>query len=326
MLGEFELIERYFRPLAARSPSALDLRDDAAVLADLEGRSVVLTVDAIVAGVHFPESETPELIARRALRVNLSDLAAMGARPEGYLLTAALSEHEDEAWVAAFCRGLEEDQAAFDISLIGGDTVRTPGPLTLSVTAVGSVPPGRELRRGGAGAGDDVWVSGTIGDATLGLRVVQGGLSDVDSEAARFLEARFRLPEPRLALGRALSDGGLATAAADVSDGLIADLGHICTASGSGAEIEAAAVPLSPATARAVDRSSSLLITALTGGDDYELVFTAPAASRPRLSKLASALGLPLTRIGRIDGRPGVRVHGDDGSLLDIGRAGYGHF
>lgn len=326
MLGEFELIERFFRPLAARSPAGLGLLDDAAILPPLGDRSVVLTADALVAGVHFTEDETPERIARRALRVNLSDLAAMGARPEGYLLTAALTEKQDEPWLAAFCRGLELDQAEFDIALIGGDTVRTPGPLTLSITAVGSVPPGRALRRSGAAVGDDVWVSGTIGDAALGLRVVQGSLSGLDRESAAHLASRFRIPDPRLALGGALAERGIATGAADISDGLVADLGHICAASGVGAEIEAVAVPLSAAAARAIDRAPALLVTALTGGDDYELVFTAPAADRPALAKTASEVGVPLTRIGRIDSRAGVRVYGEDGSLLDVGRGGYGHF
>src|SRR3954466_15234535 len=261
--GEFALIARHFRRLAG--PAALDLKDDAAVLDPPPGRQLVLAADAMVAGVHFLPEDPPETIGRKLLRVNLSDLAAMGAEPLGYLMTTAFPAGTPEAWIGRFVDGLAEDQAEYGLAVLGGDTVAIPGPMTLSLTILGSVAPGMALRRQAARPGDAVWVSGSIGDGALGLRVLQGRLA---GDAAGHLARRYRLPEPRLGLGQALV--GLALAAMDVSDGLVQDLGHLCRAAGCGVVLEAALVPLSPAAAAALAEEPGLLPVLLTGGDDYE--------------------------------------------------------
>ncbi|MGH6900683.1 MAG: thiamine-phosphate kinase, partial [Geminicoccaceae bacterium] len=241
--GEFAFIARRLRPLAT-AEGALGLADDAALLDPAPGRQLVLAKDAMVAGVHFLGDDPPAQIARKLLRVNLSDLAAMGAAPLGYLLALARSKEIADVWLGEFCAGLAADNAEFAIPLLGGDTVATPGPLTLSLTALGEVPKGAALLRGGARPGDDIWVSGTLGDAALGLEALQGKL-DVTGEARAYLIERYRLPRPRLALGQALR--GTASAAIDISDGLIADLGHVLEVSEVGAELHADALPLSPA-------------------------------------------------------------------------------
>ncbi len=317
--GEFDFIAKRLRPLAAGAPGALDLLDDAALLDPPPGAELVLTKDAMVAGVHFLSHDPPAQIAQKLLRVNLSDLAAMGAAPLGYLLALARAQDTAEAWLTGFCQGLAVDQAEFEIALLGGDTVSTPGPLTLSLTAIGQVPKGRALRRSTARAGDEIWVSGTLGDAALGLQVLQRTLHP-SADASAFLAERYRLPRPRLALGQALR--GLATAALDVSDGLLADLGHIIETSGVGAEVHAAALPLSVA-ARAQPGARD---AALAGGDDYELLFTAPPARRPRLEALSRELALPLTRIGRIEATGGLRVLDEDSRKISIERTGWQHF
>src|SRR5215467_10312150 len=239
--GEFDLIARYFRPLAAGREGALGLPDDPA-----------------------------DRIARKMLRSNLSDLAAMGAKPLAYFMTCCFPRPLEESWLAGFAAGLAEDQREFGIALMGGDVTATPGPLTLSVTALGTVTPGRELRRSTARAGDLVAVSGSIGDAALGLAVVRGRIPREESLSP--LVSRYHLPQPRLALGKRLA--GLATACMDVSDGLVGDLGHICEASGLGAAIDAPRVPLSEPARAILAREPRWLKTVLTGGDDYELLFT----------------------------------------------------
>jgi thiamine-monophosphate kinase len=324
---EFALIARYFRPLAARERGALALADDAAVLALPSGRRLVATTDCLVEGVHFPKGAAPEDIAPKLLRVNLSDLAAMGAEPCWYLLAAAFARGSSAAWVGRFARTLGREQRRFGIALAGGDTVATLGPATFTVTALGMVGPKDELRRSGARAGDDVYVSGTIGDAALGLRVLTGRL-EVAERHAHFLVERYHRPNPRIALGRRLA--GMARATIDISDGLIADLGHICATSRVDAIVEAAAVPLSPAARAALGAEPKLLADILAGGDDYELAFTAPVARRPAIGALSRALGLPIARIGRIvpaRGRTGsVRVMDREGRRLRLARAGWRHF
>lgn len=315
--GEFELIRRHFAPLAA--PCALELRDDAASLAPPPGRDLVLTVDAMIEGVHFLPDDPPSLVARKLLRVNLSDLAAKGAVPLGYLLTTAWTAELPEAWIAEFARGLGEDQRAFDCPLLGGDTVSTPGPLSFTLTALGHVAPGAMLRRSGARPGDLVFVSGTLGDGALGLRAIRGELPQLDEAARAFLADRYRLPQPRTALGPRLV--GLASAAMDVSDGLLADLGHVAEASGVAAVVEAARIPLSPAGKRA-----GQLDLALAGGDDYEVLFTAPQAAAAAVEALAGELALPLARIGRIEAGAGVTAVNDQGAPIVLGSAGWRHF
>jgi thiamine-monophosphate kinase len=319
MLGEFEFIAARLKPLAAGTPGALDLEDDAALLDLPAGMSLVLTKDAMVAGVHFLHDDPPGEIAKKLLRVNLSDLAAMGAAPLGYLLALARAKETPESWLADFCRGLAEDQAEFGIGLLGGDTVSTPGPLTLSLTALGQVPQGQALRRRGARPGDDLFVSGTLGDAALGLLALQGKV-DPGPEQRAFLIRRYRLPQPRLALGQTLR--GLARAAIDVSDGLLADLGHILEVSGVGAELRADELPLSPA----ARHLSGARDAALAGGDDYELLFTAPPERRDQIAALASRLDLPLTRIGRLDAGSRLKVVDAAGQETAPARRGWQHF
>ena len=321
-LGEFERIRRFFAPLAA--PGALGLSDDAALIDGPAGQHYVLTADAIVEGVHFLSDDPPAQVAQKLLRVNLSDLAAKGAVPVGYLLVTALPRARDEAWLEAFAAGLAADQAAFGIGLLGGDSTATDGPAMLSVTALGRVASGRAVLRSGAQPGDGVYVSGTLGDAALGLQALRGELPGVGGEGRDFLAGRYRLPQPRLALGQRLL--GVAHAMIDISDGLVADLGHIAETSGAGAVVEAALLPLSPA-ARAVIAGDPLrLSAALSGGDDYELLFTAAADAGAALAALGDELGLPLTRIGRIEAGSGVEVVDDKGETLAVPVAGYRHF
>ncbi len=310
---EFQRIARYFAPLAGEG--ALGLKDDAAVLAAVPGQ-LVLSADAMVEGVHFPAGEAPALIARKLLRTNLSDLAAMGARPLGYLLTIAVPRATDEAWFAGFAAGLAADQAEFGLALLGGDSTATPGPVSVSLTILGTAH--AVLRRQGARPGDEIWVSGTIGDGALGLLALRGEVADPDG----FLVSRYRLPQPRLELGRRLV--GIAHAAMDISDGLVQDLSHLCRAAGLGAVVEAARVPASAA-ALAAGREHQVL--RLTGGDDYELLFAASAAAAAAVTAAAAACGTPVMRIGRFRYAPRcVTVLDEQGGAIALERGGWSHF
>ncbi|KAA5604136.1 thiamine-phosphate kinase [Roseospira marina] len=303
--GEFDLITTLFAPLARRCPAALGLADDAAVLPPFpEGQATVISADMLVAGVHFLPEDPPDRVAMKALRVNLSDMAAMGATPVGVVLTLALSPAEDDRWLDGFAAGLGADLEAWTIGLLGGDTVSTPGPVTISVTILGSAPPGAPLTRGGARAGDDLWVSGTIGDAALGLKVLTGAVAPADSTHRDALIARYHVPCPRVRLGVGLR--GLATAALDVSDGLVGDLGHLCTASGLGARVETGRVPLSPAARACVDADPGLVSAVLGGGDDYELLFAAPPDRADAVQAAARAADVPVACIGRLE--PGAEI------------------
>jgi thiamine-monophosphate kinase len=323
-LGEFALIEKLFAPLAEDYPLAFGLKDDAAIISPRAGCELVVTKDVLVAGVHFLADDPADLVARKALRVNLSDLAAKGARPIGYLLGAVLPKGLDTRWIKRFVKGLAEDQAEFGVSLIGGDTVSTPGPLTLSITAFGEVPKGSRMLRSGAHEDDGVYVTGTIGDAALGLAILKDDVLCPKKATRNALIDRYRLPRPRLGVGPALSK--LATAGLDVSDGLIADLGHICEASGLGAEIVADDVPLSGEARVVLERDPALLNRLLTGGDDYELVFTAPPGRARAIAGLGRRAGVAITRIGRMTRGSQVRVVTPDGRTISIKRAGYTHF
>lgn len=312
--AEFGLIARHFRPLAG--PGGLGLLDDAALLRPPPGRELVLAADAMVEGVHFLPDDPADTVGAKLLRVNLSDLAAMGADPLAYLMTVSAPRTTPDAWFAAFAAGLAADQARFGVSLLGGDTTNTPGPLTLSLTILGHTAPGTAIRRTGARLGDEVWVTGTIGDGALGLRALRGEVPDPDGTLAR----RYRFPEPRLGVARP----SLARACLDVSDGLVQDLGHLCRAAGLGAEIEVAAVPLSPA-ARAA--GPAWLETRLTGGDDYELLMAVAPEHGPALAAHAARFGVAATRIGRfVPGAGGVRVLDEAGRELPLARAGWSHF
>lgn len=320
--GEFALIDRYFRPLAAGCQAALGLADDAAVLAAEPGTDLVVTVDALVAGVHFLAADPADLIARKALRTNLSDLAAMGADAVGYLLALALVPPVDEEWLDRFAAGLRQDQQAFGVVLLGGDTVATPGPVTVTVTALGRVPTGQALRRDGARPGDDLYVSGTLGDSALGLAALQGGLPDLAAGHRLALVERYHLPRPRLALGRALR--GIASAAMDVSDGLAGDLRHLCTASGVGAQVDQAALPLSTAARAALDAAPELAEAVLSGGDDYEILFTAPPDRRAAVADAAAPVAV--SRIGSITDAAGLVLRGPGGGSGSLSARGFTHF
>lgn len=323
-LGEFELIARYFAPLAADAPGAFGLRDDAAVIAVPAGEELVVTTDAMLDGVHFLLEDGAARIARKLLRVNLSDLAAKGARPIGYQLAIALPESlASDEWLGAFCAGLAQDQKAFGISLYGGDTVRSPDRLMLNVTAFGAVPAGMMLRRDQALVGDHLYVTGSIGDAALGLEAKLNHRL-FSSAAMMFFDSRLHLPTPRLAFGQGLR--GLAHAAMDVSDGLVQDAGHIAAASGLRAVIHADAVPLSLATRQAVADDKSLMPIVLTGGDDYELLFTAPPQVAQDVAALSRRVGLAVHHIGSFEAGSGVSVIDSGGRPLDLARGGFQHF
>lgn len=323
-IGEFELIAKYFAPLARKAPGAFGLKDDAASFQPSAGHDIVLTTDAVVAGVHFFPDDPADTIARKALRVNISDLAAKGASPRVYLLTLSLPPTIDEAWLKSFTNGLRRDQTRFGITLVGGDTVATPGPLTIGITAIGEVPRGTMLTRGGARVGDDIWVTGTIGDAALGLRVANGGDPGLNGKFRAAALARYRIPEPRLKLGASLL--GIASACLDVSDGLIADLGHMSRTSGVGIELQAAQVPFSAAASAALASGRVTLGELLTGGDDYELVVAAPPAARAALSALAARSKTKFRRIGRVVKGRGVTALDREGAPMRFPRAGYAHF
>jgi thiamine-monophosphate kinase len=316
---EFSLIYKHFLPLAGAG--ALALGDDAAVFAPPVGRELVVAADAMVAGVHFLPDDPPDLVARKLLRTNLSDLAAMGATPLGYLLTVSVLRDTPEAWFAGFAAGLAADQGEFGLQVLGGDTTSTPGPVSLSLTILGTVAPGMALRRNGARPGDGVWVTGTIGDGALGLLAATGRLDDPDG----FLAGRYRLPQPRVALGQRLA--GIATAAMDISDGLVQDLGHLCRGGGLGAGIEASLVPLSSQAAAAVAADPALRARCLTGGDDYELLLAVPESREAALRAVAVACGVAVTRIGRfVSGAPQVSVRGPDGAPMALAAGGWSHF
>lgn len=325
-LGEFDRIDRFFKPLAESSPGALGLNDDAALLPVGGMPGLVVSTDAIVEGVHFRTEDRPDLIARKALRTNLSDLAAMGAEPWVYTLTLALGPSAGDRpddWVERFAGGLAVDQSEFAIGLIGGDSVSTPGPSMISITVLGRQSPEAALRRNGARNGDDIYVSGTLGDAALGLRLLHRDLTGMDEHPAAILIDRYHLPRPRCRLGMALV--GSARAAMDISDGLAQDLTHLCRASGVAADVEWPRIPLSdPARAALIDGQASH-DDILGGGDDYELLFTAPASMRGQVERLAVAADTPVARIGAIHEGEGVTILDHAGRVVRLRRLGYRH-
>ena len=321
---EFDLILRYFAPLSTAEAGAYALLDDAASLAVSPGHELVITKDMMAAGGHFFSHDPPQTLGRKILRANLSDLAAMGATPRAYAMGLALPGDLAPGWLEDFAAGLAEDQAQFGVTLIGGDTIRAPDTLTLSLTAFGEILAGSALRRSGARPGDGIYVSGTIGDAALGLLVAKEQLNEIATADKEALLARYRLPEPRTELGTRLI--GVASAAIDISDGLVADLGHVCAASEVGARIEANSIPLSGAAEAACRTTTNLFTNVLTGGDDYELLVCAPPSGDERLLQMASAAQTQLRRIGTIMEGAGVRVIGPDGDEMNIKRGGYTHF
>ncbi|MCA6112540.1 thiamine-phosphate kinase [Bradyrhizobium cenepequi] len=324
--GEDSLIARYFRPLA-KDPGAFNLDDDAAALR-AGGEDIVVTTDAIVEGVHFLAGDPPATLARKALRVNLSDLAAKGAVPSGFVLTLALRA-VDDAWLKPFAQALGEDAAQFGCPLLGGDTVSTPGPVTISVTAFGRVPQGKMIHRSGARAGDRVVVTGTIGDAAVGLNLLKAGpvasaLAN-DDAGREMLTGRYRVPQPRNALAKAVRD--YASAAMDVSDGLAGDLAKLCAASAVSAVIDVQSIPLSPPAATLVARKVIGIEDLISGGDDYEILCAIPGDRMAAFVQEAKRAGVAVTAIGGIiAGSAAPSFLDSQGRELVLKRLSYSHF
>jgi thiamine-monophosphate kinase len=324
--GEDSLIARYFKPIAT-DPGAFGLVDDAAIL-KASGEDVVVTTDAIVEGVHFLANDPPDTVARKALRTNLSDLAAKGATPAGFVLTLALRA-ADENWLEPFARGLGEDARSFACPLLGGDTVSTPGPVTISITAFGRVPEGKMVRRIGAKPGDRIMVSGMIGDAVLGLDILKNGAAAkalaADPKGSEMLIMRYRVPQPRTALAKAVRDH--AGAAMDVSDGLAGDLAKLCTASGVTAVIDTPSIPTSATVASLLSRGAVGIETLIAGGDDYEILCTVPEANVDAFERAARQAGVAVTAIGTImAGESWPRFLDGEGRELALARVSYSHF
>jgi thiamine-monophosphate kinase len=324
---EDRLIARYFKPLA-RHPAAFGLGDDAAAIAPPAGHDLVLKTDGLIAGVHFFPDDPADDVARKALRVNLSDLAAKGAAPLGFLLAIALPKGFSEDWLTAFARGLGDDADAYQCPLLGGDTDSTPGPISISISAFGTLPHGTMVKRSGAQAGDHVFVSGTIGDAALGLQVRRDPAVatrwKLESAMRDHLVSRYRVPQPRNALAAAVR--AHASAAMDVSDGLAGDLAKLCRASNAAADIAVARVPLSPAATRALAADAALIEPILTGGEDYEILCAVAPANADAFRAAAERAGVGVSEIGRIVAGDTSRFLDRTGQPLAFSRTGYSHF
>lgn len=319
-LSEFGLIERYFSSgMASRSDLLLGVGDDAALVAPPAGQSLALSLDTLVEGVHFPVDTSPENIGYKALAVNLSDMAAMGAEPAWILLGLTLPK-VDEAWLDGFCRGMGQLAAEHRVALIGGDTTR--GPLTISVQICGFVPQSQALRRDGARVGDRIYVTGQLGDAGLGLQLVVDECALLLEPSRRdYFIARLERPTPRVAAGLTLR--GLATSAIDISDGLAGDLGHILKASGAGATLNVDALPVAAELKSLGDEWWRLPLSA---GDDYELCFTLPVGREDQLERVMKQVSCPITCVGQITAEPGLRLQRDSGETVVIRAEGYQHF
>lgn len=327
-MSETDFIDRYFRPLAESYPGSYGLKDDAATIEAPHGCDLVVTSDALIAGVHFFADDDPADIAFKALAVNVSDLAAKAAKPIAYSLTLALAKATPDDWLAAFVRGFGEAQGAFGIGLCGGDTtVSRDGSLMISIAAFGSVPHGRMVRRGGARAGDSLYVTGTIGDAAFGLTLRQDDPAaagwPLTKAQRRALLQRYLRPQPRLELREALL--AHARAAMDISDGLAIDCSRLSAVSGVAARIDAACVPLSEAAQALVSADPSLVEIVLTGGDDYEILAAVAPEQQGRFAADATESGVPVTRIGIIEQGAGLQIIGSGGAPLNLSRLGYDH-
>jgi thiamine-monophosphate kinase len=328
--GEEALIAEFWAPLAAGLPGAFALKDDCAVVAPPPGCELVVTTDAVIAGVHFFPDEDPGAIAWKALAVNVSDLVAKGAEPLAYLMSIALPGMPERAWLTAFAAGLRAGQEAFGCALAGGDTDRTPGPLSVSITAFGSVPAGRMVRRTTARPGDHVYVSGSIGDAALGLALrrdlAMRTRSKLDDAACRYLDEKFSRPRPPVALIAAVR--ACASAAMDISDGLMKDFERLCRASGVGGRIEAARLPLSDAARGVISAvGNATLIDLMTGGEDYEVLAAIAPERADEFERLSAKAGVRVTRIGAITGAAdGVVAMDAHGEAMVFTKAGWDHF
>jgi len=323
--AEDRLIAKFFSPIATH-PGALGLSDDAAFIKPPPGCDLVLKTDAIIGGVHFFTDDAAHTIASKALRVNLSDLAAKGAKPLGFLLSLALPKDIGDAWLADFAQGLRGDAVLFACPLFGGDTDRTPGPVAISIAMFGSVPEGTMVRRAGAKVGDKIFVSGTIGDATLGLalRKREGANWKLDSAQRQHLVSRYLLPQPRNGLAEALRVH--ASASMDVSDGLVGDLAKLARVSQVAAEVAVNCVPLSGAAQAVIAADTDMLEAALSGGDDFEIVCTIPPAKTDAFRAAAHAANVSVTEIGEIKAGEGARFRGADGNAMSFQCTSFSHF
>lgn len=317
MPDEFDLIAKYFAPLSGEA--GLGLLDDAACYEAKQGYDLIISKDVLVSGTHFFEDADPVELATKAVAVNVSDLASKGAKPHSYFLGLSLTKDIDDSWLQSFAYGLKLAQKHYDIYLAGGDTTSTNHGLFISVTALGHTPKGTMITRSGAKVGDDIYVTGTLGDAAFGLKALQGEVPH-----SSYQLARYNRPQARCEIGKRLR--GIASAAADVSDGLIADLGHICRASGVGASVKQDKLPLSPSTEVLLKENSQFADLIWSGGDDYELVFTAAQDDRHSLELLSSELAIPITRIGIVQQEEGVRLVDKAGKLVQVEKSGYQHF
>ena len=325
-LDEFDRIKKYFKPLASAERGSLDLLDDAAVLPIGSASELVISTDALVEGIHYVGDEDASLIAQKSLRTNLSDMAAMGAAPWAYTLSLILDPLKKcsaDQWLDSFVAGLQIDQNKYDVRLIGGDSVVGAGPTVISITIIGKLNNKGPLVRSVALQNDDVYVSGTIGDSAAGLQVIKGSLDFLDLSDQIYLKNRYYLPQPRVALGSALV--GLASAAMDVSDGLIQDMGHLCSASGLAAVINWPNVPLSPPVITLLESKSISISAIINGGDDYELLFTAPSILRPDIEELSKKTEVPLTRIGYMTEGADVLLMDKENQLISLAGAGFKH-
>lgn len=323
-VNEFGLIERFFRPLAVNNPGSASLQDDCATLSVKNGYQAIYSMDTMVEGVHFFKDDPADLIAKKLLRVNLSDLAASGGDPLGYLLALCLPHGFPLKWLESFAAGLQEDQRKFNVSLLGGDTTSSNGPITLSITAIGEIPKDRVIRRAGAMIGDDIFVSGCIGDAAIALKLF-GEIGKANTlKHYPSLYDRYTLPEPRIGLGKLLA--GTATACIDVSDGLYADLNHICLASKVGAKIEMGAIPLSKCVKEIIEKNKYYWESVYGGGDDYELLFTANKDQRNVIDNFASILNIAISKVGCIELGKGISILDQFGDVVPVKSFGWQHF
>lgn len=324
--SETELIDVYLAPLAAGSPGAFGLKDDAALIKTEPGFDLVVSTDPVIAGVHFFGDDAPGDVAWKALAVNVSDLAAKGAEPIAYTMALAFPEAPRRDWMAAFCAGLLEAQTSFGCKLIGGDTDRTPGPLSIGITAFGKVPHGQIVKRNSAQIGDHVFVTGTVGDSALGLLLRRptppAWREQLGEDHSRYLLARYLRPLPRLALGPVLRH--CASAALDVSDGLLKDAGRL--AAGAALKIDSQTIPLSPAATAAINRQPELFESLVTGGDDFEILCAVNPSKCDVFKQQASQARVPITEIGVLTRGSGVTLVLPDGKQLTPVRSGYDHF
>jgi len=323
-ISEFELIDQLLKPLSNGMSGAFGLSDDAAILGSLEeGEVHVVTKDALAVDVHMLADDPPGDIARKALRVNLSDLAAMGAVPTGFFMALCLGRETDDQFVRSFVHGLANDIIRYETPLLGGDVVRHSGPFLVTITAIGKATEAELLRRSGAQVGDGLWVSGSIGDGALGLLAATDRLQEISDQYRSDLIQSYRVPEPRVGLGKALS--GVANACIDISDGLIADVGHLCSESRLMCKINADHVPLSSQVRSVISFEPSLLGTIMNGGDDYELAFAVSGCHEDTVKRIAKSLDIQITKIGLFGEGKGVEVVGADDASIAIARNGYQH-